>query len=131
MAARRMFDIQLVNSDQFMALSKDAQLLYFFVGTAADDEGFVNRVYSIVKNLSLDSNVVDELVNAGRLINIENDLFLIPDWKINNKIPRDKHQASIYEKYLSKVTTDDAGRYKLKSVALDELRQFRKDYSSE
>ena len=44
MARKRMFSEDIVESDAFLSLSKEAQLLYFHLNMRADDEGFVNNI---------------------------------------------------------------------------------------
>ena len=63
MARRRMFSVELIDSDRFMDLSAQTQMLYMYLCIHADDEGFVSsgrrmaRLYGGVEQLDL----LDEL----------------------------------------------------------------------
>lgn len=43
MARRRMFSLDIVDSDQFTDLPATARLLYYELGTRADDDGFIGN----------------------------------------------------------------------------------------
>lgn len=43
MARRRMFSLDIVDSDQFTDLPTTARLLYYELGTRADDDGFIGN----------------------------------------------------------------------------------------
>ena len=42
MANRRMFSLDVVDTDRFLDMSASAQALYFHLGMRADDDGFVS-----------------------------------------------------------------------------------------
>jgi hypothetical protein len=42
MANRRMFSSQIVGADEFLEMPLTSQALYFHLGMAADDDGFVS-----------------------------------------------------------------------------------------
>lgn len=49
MANRRMFSLDVINTDKFLEMSSSAQCLYFHLGMRADDDGFVSSPKMIVK----------------------------------------------------------------------------------
>lgn len=53
MARRRMFSLDIVDTDAFLDMPSSAQNLYFHLGMRADDEGFVSspkRITSLVSS---------------------------------------------------------------------------------
>lgn len=50
MANRRMFSLDVVDTDRFLDMSASAQALYFHLGMRADDDGFVSSPRKIAKN---------------------------------------------------------------------------------
>ena len=56
MANRRMFSLDVVDTDRFLDMSASAQALYFHLGMRADDDGFVSSPRKIAKasNCGLD-----------------------------------------------------------------------------
>ena len=49
MARRRMFSLDIVDSDQFTDLPPMARLLYYELGVRADDDGFVGNPRKITR----------------------------------------------------------------------------------
>ena len=54
MARKRMFASDLIQSDRFIRISYEAQLLYFHLCLRADDEGFLRSPQAILKTLDMD-----------------------------------------------------------------------------
>lgn len=49
MANRRMFSLDVVDTDRFLDMSASAQALYFHLGMRADDDGFVSSPRKIAR----------------------------------------------------------------------------------
>ena len=64
MAIRRMFAKSITDSDDFLDLPLDVQLLYFHLGMQADDEGFLNSTRKIVRMLGVEP-VLAALLGVG------------------------------------------------------------------
>ena len=52
MAQRRMFSLQVVDTDAFLEMPLSAQALYFHLGMRADDDGFISNARRILKLIS-------------------------------------------------------------------------------
>ncbi len=61
MAIRRMFAKSITDSDDFLDLPLDVQLLYFHLGMQADDEGFLNSTRKIVRMLGVEPDALQIL----------------------------------------------------------------------
>lgn len=68
MAIRRMFAKSITDSDDFLDLPLDVQLLYFHLGMQADDEGFLNSTKKIVRMLGVEPDALKILCDTGFLI---------------------------------------------------------------
>ena len=68
MAIRRMFAKSITDSDDFLDLPLDVQLLYFHLGMQADDEGFLNSTKKIVRMLGVEPDALQILCDTGFLI---------------------------------------------------------------
>ena len=68
MAIRRMFAKSITDSDDFLDLPLDVQLLYFHLGMQADDEGFLNSTRKIVRMLGVEPDALQILCDMGFLI---------------------------------------------------------------
>ena len=67
MAKRRVFSIEVVESMEFLRLSKEAQLLYFFLMLHTDDEGVIINHEVVVKITDSSLKALEELTESGML----------------------------------------------------------------
>lgn len=111
MANRRMFARTVTESDRFIDLSKDAQLLWFHLGLIADDDGFLNGTRRVMRLCGIDESALSELVNAGFLLEFDSGVFLIRDWLINNQLRGDRYHETTFKHEKSQVSLDESKRY--------------------
>ena len=62
-----MFSNSIIDSDDFMTLSNDAQLLYFYLGMATDDDGFTKKYRTTMRALGINGNALEELEKHGSI----------------------------------------------------------------
>lgn len=96
MANRRMFSIQVVESDAFKDLPFSTQALYLHLSMNADDDGFVNSPKSIVRGIGAKSSDLETLVKAHFVIMFESGVLVIKHWKLNNYIQSDRYKTTSY-----------------------------------
>ena len=111
MANRRMFARTVTESDGFLDLSKDAQLLWFHLGLIADDDGFLNGTRRVMRLCGINESALSELVNAGFLLEFDSGVFLIRDWHTNNLLRGDRYHETIFQHEKSLVSLDESKRY--------------------
>ena|GEM_PF-2443148 len=118
MATRRMFSKVIVDSDDFLDMPVSARLLYYDLGMRADDDGFVNpkRVMRISGAADDDLKI---LLTKNYVLNFENKVLVIRDWKINNFIRPDRYTPTLYKKYLEKLQILDTKQYTLSGIPTD------------
>lgn len=104
MARRRMFSLDVVETDNFLELSVEARLLYYELGLRADDEGFVASPKMIMRTVGCKPSALDELIKNGYVIKFENGVIVITHWKMNNQIQSDRFHNTIYQNELSRLT---------------------------
>ena len=107
MAERRMFSKTVVDDDLFSQLSKDARLLYFYLGLAADDDGFISSTRKVMNNADVSTEALNELINSNYLIKFESNIILIRHWKQNNQIRSDRRHDTTHQKEMKQVRFDD------------------------
>lgn len=90
MAKRRMFSVELVDSDRFGNLSMDAQLLYVYLGLHADDEGFVASARRIARFCGAKDSALAELEAENFLLSFPSGVMVIVDWYGNNALRKDR-----------------------------------------
>ncbi len=111
MAQRRMFSLDIVDTDLFLDMPASTQNLYFHLGMRADDDGFVSSPKRITSLVNCSSDDLKLLIAKGLIIPFDSGVCVVRDWKINNYIQRDRYHETKYlvEKSTLKVT--DNGSY--------------------
>ena len=111
MANKRMFSVDVTETDAFYSLSAKAQALYLHLGMRADDDGFVS---SPVRSCGASKRVLDQLETAGYIIRFDSGVVVVTDWKINNFLRKDRHSKTIFQNELAQLEESPTGRYFLK-----------------
>lgn len=97
MARRRMFSLDVVDTDKFLDMPSSTQALYFHLGMHADDDGFVSSPKRIAKTANCSEDDLKLLIAKKYLIPFESGVVVISDWKINNWIRSDRKQSTRYK----------------------------------
>ena len=91
MANRRMFSLDVVDTDAFIDMPVTAQALYFHLGMRADDDGFISSPKKITKMVNCSLDDMNILIEAGYLIPFDSGVVVVRDWKVNNYIQKDRY----------------------------------------
>lgn len=116
MAVKRMFSMQIVDTDAFTDMSNDAQLLYFRLCLAADDDGFVANPRRVMRSYGFSEDCMKLLIAKKFTLVMkhgENAVLLIKHWKMHNTIQRDRYKPSPYHELLRFVFLDKNNAYSL------------------
>ena len=113
MARKRMFDIEIVDTDLFLEMPQSTQNLYFHLGMRADDDGFVSNPKKIVRTIGANEDDLKILVTKKFIIPFETGVIVIRHWKINNYLRKDRYIETIYKKEKSLLKEDENGIYNL------------------
>ena len=112
MAERRMFAKKIVESDAFTELPATAQLLYFHLSMAADDDGVVNKIRQCIFMSYASQKDFDALVDKKFVIYFkEKNIAVIKHWRINNQIRKDRHHETDYKEELNSLYVKENGAY--------------------
>lgn len=103
MAKRRMFSCDVVCTDDFLSLPATSQAIYLQLGMAADDDGFVSNPKTIARSFYGGAKFMETLVERGYLIPFESGVIVIIHWKLANKIPGDRYNATKFADELAKL----------------------------
>lgn len=113
MARRRMFSLDVVDTDKFLDMPSSTQALYFHLGMRADDDGFVSSPKRITKTVNCAEDDLKLLVTKGYLIPFESGVVVISDWKINNELKKDRYKPTIHLSEFEKIQTQKNKSYSL------------------
>lgn len=105
MAAKRMFSIDVIDTDKFLDMPVSTQALYFHFGMRADDDGFVSSPKKIVKIANCTNDDLRILISKGYVIPFDSGVVVITDWRVNNSIRSDRYKPTIYQEELKQLET--------------------------
>ena len=111
MAARRMFSINIVNSDAFLDMPAGTQNLYFHLNMRADDDGFVNNPRMVMRIVGAEETDLALLIRKGYLLSFDNGVVVITHWRVHNLIRKNRYTPTQYPELLSRLTRSPNGEY--------------------
>ena len=111
MAKRRMFSLDVVDTDAFLDLPASSQSLYFHLGMRADDDGFISSPRRIASTVNASADDLKLLIAKGFIIPFASGVCVVRDWRINNYIQRDRYSPTLYTEEKSQLEASENGRY--------------------
>lgn len=118
MAAKRMFSIDVIDTDKFLDMPVTTQALYFHFGMRADDDGFVSSPKKIVKIANCTNDDLRILISKGYVIPFESGVVVITDWRTNNLIKSDRYKPTRCQEEFKQLEIKD-GSYIANQGVLD------------
>lgn len=91
MARRRMFSLDVVDTDRFLDMPSSTQALYFHLGMRADDDGFVASPKRTAAMCGCSADDLNLLAAKGFVRPFESGVLVIIDWRKNNQIRPDRY----------------------------------------
>ena len=116
MANKRMFCLDIVNSDAFLDMPLSAQALYFHLGMRADDDGFIGNPKSIQRLAGASQDDLMLLITKRFLIAFDNGVVVIKHWRMNNYIQKDRKKDTTYTELLNSLEVKENGSYTEKKI---------------
>ncbi|MFR5412651.1 MAG: hypothetical protein ACLTJE_14930 [Enterocloster bolteae] len=107
MANRRMFSLDVIDTDKFLDMPATSQNLYFHLGLRADDDGFVSSPKKITKLVNCGSDDLNVLISRGFVIPFDDGIMVITHWKQNNYIQADRYKRTLYQEQLSQLIVNN------------------------
>ena len=128
MANKRMFCLDIVNSDAFLDMPLSAQALYFHLGMRADDDGFVGNPKSIQRLAGASQDDLMLLITKRFLIAFDNGVIAIKHWRMNNYIQKDRKKDTVYIELLNNLEVKENGSYtekkKMDTVCIQDVSEM-------
>lgn len=94
MRNKRMFSMDIIDTDKFLDMPISARLLYYDLGMRADDDGFVASPRRIMRTTGVHEDDLKILISKGYVHYFDSGIIVILDWKINNTIRNDRYVAT-------------------------------------
>lgn len=123
MANRRMFSLDVVDTDKFLDMPATSQNLYFHLGMRADDDGFVSSPRKITKLVNCGNDDLNVLVSRGFVLPVGDGIVVITHWKQNNYIQKDRYKPTIYQKEVKKLV-EKGGVYELDTECIQDVSKM-------
>lgn len=98
MARRRMFSLDVVDTDRFLDMPSSTQALYFYLGMRADDDGFVASPKRTTAMCGCSADDLNLLAAKGFVRPFESGVLVIVDWKKNNLLRPDRYTPTQFQK---------------------------------
>lgn len=110
MAKKRMFTIDIVDSDAFLDMPISAQALYFHLNMRADDDGFVGNPKKIMRAVGTSEDDLKVLIAKRFLITFDNGVIVIKHWRMHNTLSAIRYHETSYvsEKDMLKIKRNGA-----------------------
>ena len=118
MASKRMIDINLINSDDFLSLEFAAQSLYLQLIISADDDGFVGNPKAIMRMGGKKRKDLEDLIEEGFVIGFD-VCVVIRHWNVHNKIRKDRYQPTRFRDEFNALELDESGMYHVRQSVND------------
>ena len=128
MANKRMFSIDVVDTDKFLDMPVSTQALYFHFGMRADDDGFVSSPKKIVKIANCTNDDLKVLISKGYIIPFESGVVVITDWRKNNTLKGDRYKPTVYQEELEILETQ-GNSYVLKGSDISTKNNLEPDWN--
>lgn len=116
MATKRMFSLKIVDTDAFTEMPNEAQLLYFRLCLAADDDGFVANPRRVMRSYGIAEDSMKILIAKKFVLVLKREetaILLIKHWRMHNTIQRDRYTPSTYHDLLRYIYLDENNAYSL------------------
>ena len=111
MAKKRMVNLQIVDSDDFLEMPLSAQALYLHLLFRADDEGFTNGVKKIMRMIGCREDDLKILIVKRFVLTFESGVVVIKHWLIHNHIRTDRIIPTVHIKEKGKLMLNDVNGY--------------------
>lgn len=115
MANKRMFSVDVTETDAFLDMPLTAQALYFHLGMRGDDDGFVSNPRSVMRVAGCNEADLKTLEESGYIITFRSGVIVISDWKVNNNLRNDRYKPTTFQNERSMLSETANKRYILRN----------------
>ena len=125
MARRRMFSLDVVDTDRFLDMPSSTQALYFHLGMRADDDGFVASPKRTTAMCGCSADDLNLLAAKGFVKPFESGVLVIVDWKKNNLIRPDRYTPTQFQEEKAQLGIPAVNQSAYRRVPQDRLGKAR------
>ena len=111
MASKRMFSLDIIDSDAFVSMPSSSQSLYFHLSMRADDDGFVKNPKRIQRDVGSSDDDMKVLIAKRFILPFDSGVVVIKHWRINNNIRSDRYKPTTFLEEKSTLAIKENGAY--------------------
>jgi hypothetical protein len=130
MANKRMFSLNVVDTDKFLEMPISSRLLYYELGMRADDDGFVSNWKKILLFTGLKEDDMKVLIAKQFIIPFESGVIVIRHWRLNNYLQNDRIKPTIYQKEFKSLGIDNNNVYTMDTTCIHSIDKNSIDKNS-
>lgn len=130
MAQKRMFSLNVVDTDKFLEMPISSRLLYYELGMRADDDGFVDNWKKILMFTGLKEDDMKLLITKQFIIPFESGVIVIKHWRLNNYLQKDRTKPTIYQEELKQLGIDENNVYTMDTFCIHSIDKNSIDKNS-
>lgn len=111
-----MFAKSIVESDAFLDMPAEAQMLYIHLNLAADDDGFCDNPRSVMRQCGASNDSMKLLVAKKFVLTFDkkdNFIVVIKHWRMNNYIRKDNYRETKYKEFMRELYYDENRSYSM------------------
>ncbi len=97
MAKKRMFSLNVLDTDAFLSMPLSAQAMYFHLNLRADDDGFVGNPQRIRTYIGASEDDLNLLIAKKFLLKFEDGVVVIKHWRMHNTLSVNRYQETQYQ----------------------------------
>ena len=106
-----MFSEKILESDAFIDMQLQSQILYVHLCMAADDDGFIGSPNKIIRMIGVEKKHYEELLNKRFILSFPSGVCIIKHWLINNTIKKDRYIETVYREEKEMLIIKDNSSY--------------------
>lgn len=91
-----MFSEKILESDAFIDMQLQSQILYVHLCMSADDDGFIGSPNRIIRMIGVEKKHYEELLSKRFVLSFQSGVCVIKHWLINNTIKKDRYIETVY-----------------------------------
>ncbi len=94
MARKRMFRLDVLETDAFMDMPLTTQALYFHLNMRADDDGFIGNPKQIVRLIGASQDDLKLLIAKKFVLTFEDGVIVIKHWRMHNTLSANRYKET-------------------------------------
>lgn len=113
MAKKRMLNGDIVDADAFLDMPNGAKLLFLYLSTKGDDDGFIASPRMYIRAIGCVPEDLEVLIERGFVIAFDSGVIALRDWRLHNDLRNDRYHETIFKAEKAMLKLDASKRYAL------------------